>query len=157
MSNAYGRKIAELFINLNMNLAYWTRVHLEEVFNVSGKGEDQKLTMQQLSFLICIRDYELNTISQLADALCLSKSSASLSIAKMVEKGYLTKEFPAKEDDGRKIYLHLTEKGKSAAQATEDAMIQITSKYFNAFDEEKKEAIFDHLNSLNQLINNRRN
>ncbi len=157
MSDAYGRKIAELFIALHMNLAYWTRLHLEEVFNVSGKGEGQKLTVQQLSFLVCIRDYGLNTVSQIANAMCLSKSSASLSIAKLVERGYLLKEFPSKEDDGRKVYLHLTEKGTAATQVTEDALIQITSNYFGAFEDDKKEAIYDHLNALNQLIIHRRN
>lgn len=152
MSDVTGKQIAELFIKLNTNLAYWSRLHLVEVFSTNGKGEETKLTTQQFHSLICIRDFGLNTVSLISEALCLSKSSASLSIAKMVEKGYLKKECPTKDDDGRKIYLHLTEKGHSAAQATENALMKITSDYFDSFDADTKLTLYEHLNTIIQLL-----
>ncbi|WP_304508856.1 MarR family winged helix-turn-helix transcriptional regulator [Anaerotignum sp.] len=152
MSDISGKQIAALFIKLNTNLVYWGRLHLVEVFSANGKGAETRLTTQQFHSLICIRDFGLNTVSQISDALCLSKSSASLSIAKMVEKGYLKKECATKNDDGRKIYLHLTEKGNAAAQATENALMKITSSYFDSFDDETKLTLYEHLNTIIQIL-----
>lgn len=152
MSDINGKEIAELFIRLNTNLVYWSRLHLVEVFSTNGKGDETKLTTQQFHSLICIRDFGFNTVSLISEALCLSKSSASLSIAKMVEKGYIKKESATKNDDGRKIYLHLTEKGKAAAQATENGLMKITTNYFDSFDNETKLTLYEHLNTIIQIL-----
>ncbi|WP_312045318.1 MarR family winged helix-turn-helix transcriptional regulator [Anaerotignum sp.] len=152
MDEVSGQKIAELFFDLRVNMTFWSRFHLEQVFSINGKGEEEKLTMQQFHFLLCIRDLGLNTVSKISNSLYLSKSSASLSIAKMEEKGFIQKQCPSKGDDGRKMYLRLTEKGNTALKATENSLMRITSGYFDSFDKEKKQALCHHLNAINQLI-----
>lgn len=152
MDEVSGQKIAELFFDLRVNMSFWSKLHLEQVFSINGKGEEGKLTMQQFHFLLCIRDLCLDTVSELSNTLYLSKSSASLSIAKMEEKGLIKKESPNKDDDGRKMYLRLTDKGKSALKSTEKSLMNITSSYFDSFDEEKKQALCHHLDAINQLI-----
>ncbi|WP_312071501.1 MarR family winged helix-turn-helix transcriptional regulator [Anaerotignum propionicum] len=152
MAEVSGQKIAELFFDLRVNMSFWSKLHLEQVFSINGKGEEEKLTMQQFHFLLCIRDLGLDTVSKISNSLYLSKSSASLSIAKMEEKGFIQKQSPSKDDDGRKIYLRLTEKGDSALKTTENSLMGITSGYFDSFAEEKKQALCHHLKAINQLI-----
>ncbi len=152
MAEVSGQKIAELFFDLRVNMSFWSKLHLEQVFSINGKGEEERLTMQQFHFLLCIRDLGLDTVSKISNSLYLSKSSASLSIAKMEEKGFIQKQSPSKDDDGRKIYLRLTEKGESALKTTENSLMGITSGYFDSFAKEKKQALCHHLKAINQLI-----
>ncbi|NCC16317.1 MAG: MarR family transcriptional regulator [Clostridia bacterium] len=152
MSDISGKQIAALFIQLNVNLVCWSRFHLEQVFNTNGKGEEDKLTTQQFHFMIYIRDFGMNTVSELSKALCLSKSSVSLSTTKMVNKGYLKKESPTGEEDGRKIYFHLTDYGLSAVQATENALMDTAGQYFDSFDDETKRILCSHLYTINHLL-----
>lgn len=152
MSDESGKEIAEHFFNLKVHMAFWSKLHLEEVFSINGKGEEAKLTMQQFQVLLCIRNLGINTVSEISSSFCLSKSSASLGIAKMVKKGYVIKEYPDKEDDGRKIYLSLTQKGLSALEITESNLMEIASSYFDSFDVEKKRALYYHLKTINHLL-----
>ncbi|MDD4843595.1 MAG: MarR family transcriptional regulator [Anaerotignum sp.] len=152
MSKVNGKEIAEIFFDLKVHMNFWSKLHLEQVFSINGKGDEGKLTMQQFQLLLCIKDLGLNTISELSSSFYLSKSSTSLSIAKMVEKGYLEKESPSKEDDGRKIYLHLTKKGDTALQSTQNDLMAIASSYFDSFDDKKKQALYHHLNATNHLL-----
>ncbi|KXL54185.1 MarR family protein [Anaerotignum neopropionicum] len=152
MSDVSGQKIAELFFSLKVNITFWSKLHLEQVFSINGKGEVGKLTMQQFHFLLCIRDLGINTVSQISNSFCLSKSSTSLSIAKLVKKGYLEKELPSNDDDGRKIYFRLTDKANATVDATQNALMNITSSYFDSFDDETKQTLYHHLSAINQLI-----
>ncbi|WP_313528615.1 MarR family winged helix-turn-helix transcriptional regulator [Anaerotignum sp.] len=152
MSDVSGKKIAELLITLNINLVCWSRVHLEQVFSTNGKGEEEKLTVQQFHILLHIRDFGLNTVSDISDFFCLSKSSISLSISKLVVKGYLKKESPIKGDDGRKIYFYLTEKGNEAVIATENALMDAAGCYFDSFDNETRNILCNHLTTINHLL-----
>lgn len=152
MSEISGKSIAELLVKLNVKWVRWSRIHLEQVFSTNGKGEEKKLTIQQFHILIHIRDLGLNTVSQISNSLCLSKSSTSLSIGKLVEKGYLKKEHPSQEDDGRKTYFHLTEKGHTVMKGTENMLMEFASSYFDSFDNDTKEALFNHLYAINHLL-----
>lgn len=152
MSDISGKKIAELIIYLNVNLVCWSRMHLEQVFSSNGKGEEGKLTVQQFHILLYIRDFGINTVSEISEAFCLSKSSTSLTISKMVAKGYLVKETPIKGDDGRKIYFHLTDKAYTALQATESNLMEVAGRYFDSFDEETRRTLCSHLNTINHLL-----
>lgn len=152
MSEISGHMLAELLINLNINMVRWSRMHLERVFSVNGKGEEGKLTTQQFHIMIAIQKFELNTVSDMAEAFCLSKSSVSLTVSKMVTKGYLEKKSPIQGDDGRKIYFCLTKKGQQAMEETQKILTEISGQHFDLYDSETKKALFDHLNALNQLL-----
>lgn len=152
MSNVSGKEIAELIISLNMNLVRWNRNHFEQLFSTNGKGDEGTLTMQQFHILITIRDCGITTISKISELFCLSKSSMSLTMSKMVAKGYLTKEIPLDGDDGRKIYFSLTPKALSALATTEKAIMEIAGKQFDSLTEEKKLALYDHLTKINHLL-----
>ncbi|WMI81122.1 MarR family winged helix-turn-helix transcriptional regulator [Anaerotignum sp. MB30-C6] len=151
MSEVRGKEIAALIINLNVNLVCWSRLHLEQIFSTNGK-EEGKLTIQQFNILIYIRDFGINTVSEISKAFCLSKSSTSLTISKMVAKGYLIKEAPEEGDDGRKIYFHLTEKGHASLQETESTIMEVAGQHFDSFDAEKRKTLFNHLYMINHLL-----
>ena len=150
MTDISGKRIAELAINLHINLIHWNKLHMDEVFSI--KGEEGKLTLQQFNLLMHINDFGINTVSEIASAMCISKSTASLGITKLVKRGYLMKQAPAKDDDGRKIYFHLTDKGTKVLKTTENTLMEMASSYFDSFDDEKKLALATHLYKINQLI-----
>lgn len=152
MPDISSKKIAELLIDLNGNWVRWGRIHLDQVFSSNGKGDEGKFTIQQFHILMHISKMGLNTVSDISNAMCLSKSSTSLSITKLVDKGFLKKEPPSANDDGRKIYFHLTEKGHTAMKVTESALMDIASAYFDSFNDETKMMLCNHLNAINQLL-----
>lgn len=147
-----GTHIAQRLIALNVNLICWSRGHLEQAFSVNGKGEEEKLTLQQFHLMIHIEEVKLNTVSELATALNLSKSSASLTIGKLVTKGYVRREQPTTGDDGRKVYFYLTEKGRKALEKTENTFVDIIGTYFDYLEDDAKQAVCTHLDGINQLL-----
>lgn len=147
-----GKEIAKRLIALNVNLICWSRGHLEQAFQVNGKGEGEKLTIQQFHLMVHILEANLNTVSDLAQALHLSKSSTSLAVTKLVSKGHLRREEPMPSEDGRKSYFFLTEKGEKAVENTQNIFMEIVAGYFEHLEEDAKTLVCGHLDGINQLL-----
>jgi DNA-binding MarR family transcriptional regulator len=50
-----------------------------------------------------------------------SGSTLSIGVSKLVDKGYLYKEYPTSGQDGRHVFIRLSDKGKEALEKTREA------------------------------------
>jgi len=103
-----------------------------------GGKKNCSLTKAQFNLLQLIHSLEKTTVSTLVAATGISKSSISLTLTKMENDGFV-KRVPADEnDDKRKVYIVLTEKGRERfAGAAENFICKISSFYNNLNEEDK--------------------
>ncbi|WP_317855017.1 MarR family winged helix-turn-helix transcriptional regulator [Chakrabartyella piscis] len=142
--------LAYELLRFNAYMLTFARSHLGDILNVNGKANQGSLTMQQLNFLFQIESCGKITVSDLAKALTLSKSSTSLSIGQMVNKGYLQRE--TCNNDGRYVYISLTETGTALLNETKNKMMEKTSAILSLEDSSKQKELYHHLQAINQII-----
>ncbi|MBR1442096.1 MAG: MarR family transcriptional regulator [Firmicutes bacterium] len=106
------------------------------------------LTKNQVSLLINIEVFKYNTISKLENFLNSSGSTVSLTVSKLVEKGYLYKEYPKGGDDGRVVIIRLTDKGKDTLREVEKIMKKRTKDYVRNLNENEREDLNKALDCL---------
>jgi len=111
-----------------------------ESFNELGKN--------RLYFLHCIKYLELNTISKLEEYTNLSGSSISITVSRLVKSGYLYKEYPKEDDDGRRVFIHLTEKGLKSIEKAKENILSVLKMYFDEFSREERANIVEALDYL---------
>jgi DNA-binding MarR family transcriptional regulator len=117
--------------------------------NTADKAErfSDKFTQNQLHLLMCILG-GLDTLTKLENHLGSSGSTLSIGVSKLVEKGYLYKEYPTPGQDGRKVFIRLTEMGKEVLSATRAAMNEQFLSYLKSFDDENVELFSDSCDCL---------
>ncbi len=93
------------------------------------------LTKNQCHLLICIEKYKYNTISRLENFLNSSGSTVSITVSKLVKSGYVIKESPAENEDGRIVYIKLTPKGREVIKKMQQIMKTIFLNYVISLNE----------------------
>ncbi len=102
-------RFSKKILNFQILWGQWNKSVVNQVFNINGKG-NSNLTLQQFIILMLVHRVDIKSVSQMACLLNLSKSSLSLTLSKMEKEGLLQKMPPPKGDDGRKVYLCVTQK-----------------------------------------------
>ncbi|MBQ8734010.1 MAG: MarR family transcriptional regulator, partial [Anaerotignum sp.] len=96
---------------------------------------------------------ELDTVSDMAAEMFISKGSLSLMISKLEAGGFVQKKSAKGEDDGRKVYIRLTEKGEKAVLQIRDTMVASASEVFDDMDDEKRTLFYTKVKELKELFN----
>lgn len=117
------QKLAKKMLDFQIQWGQWHKNMVNQIFNINGKSNID-LTIQQFIILMLIHKMDINSVSQIAYLLNLSKSSISLTLSKMEKEDLLQKVPAPKGDDGRKVYLYITEKGISALEEREQKTLQ---------------------------------
>lgn len=108
--------------------------------SVIRKSEFANLTLTQIHYLDAIRHFENPpTISQLADSLDITKPTATNTIDRLENEGYVRKVPSA--DDRRVWYVHLTTKGLRIS----DLHDQIHQGYAENFEKSLNKQELDEL------------
>ena len=152
MANEDANKWANQMLQFNLKLAHWNRRHFEHIFNINGKGGGE-LTRQQFHLLIIIHEMDIHTLSKLTKFLDISKSSLSLTISKLVSEGFLEKKLPSQQDDGRKVYFYVTEKGTHSLEQVHQEALRNLANFYVQLDEDKKEDLKIGLEKLSHVYN----
>lgn len=90
------------------------------------------------------------TISEIAQMQGISNPSVTVAVKKLEHKGYVCKT--RGEDDGRRIYVHLTELGKRADISHRYFHRQMVHAVANAMPESDRAALIDGLMVLNEFF-----
>jgi DNA-binding MarR family transcriptional regulator len=101
-----------------------------EIFSECGLSD---LTVKQVRYLKTIDENGEVTFSRLAEITRNSKPTITEMINKFVQKECVFRQ--RCPDDGRILYIHLTEKGKKIAQAEEYALQRVVERMVNSLDE----------------------
>ncbi|MBR1738245.1 MAG: hypothetical protein IJ736_14760, partial [Firmicutes bacterium] len=79
----------------------------------------------------------------------------SITVSKLVEKGYLYKEYPKGGDDGRVVIIKLTDKGHKTLSEVEKIVEHRTKEYVGKLNEKEREdlnmALDCLLNALDEV------
>ncbi|MBR5468374.1 MAG: MarR family transcriptional regulator [Firmicutes bacterium] len=121
-----------------------------------GGNKDMGLTKAQFSLLQLINSLEKVTVSTLVAVTGTSKSSTSIMLTKMENDGYI-KRVPAEgDDDKRKVYIVLTEKGESVYKTSTDNFIDKFNEFYGSLSAENK-ILFGNIieNSYKLFVENR--
>jgi DNA-binding MarR family transcriptional regulator len=89
----------------------------------------------------------------MAAEMFISKGSLSLMISKLESGGFVQKKAAKSNDDGRKVYVSLTEKGKKAVTDIRETMVESASVVFDDMDEEKRALFYTKVKELQELFN----
>ena len=104
------------------------------------------LSITQMNYLETIAKLENPSVSELAQALHLTKSTVSINIDKLIEKEYIKKV--QSDKDKRVTYLHLTPKGEQVNQLHDEVHKQIAQSFsekLNTTELEILSLLFDKL------------
>ncbi|GIP18794.1 MarR family transcriptional regulator [Paenibacillus montaniterrae] len=93
------------------------------------------MTPEQLFIIRYLMRNELVTSSELADMLCVGRSTITSICNRLVDKGVI-KRIPSQEDR-RVLYLALTEAGYSECEVIERAIYDIIQPYLDRIGEQK--------------------
>lgn len=152
MKAATGRDIVCEMIRLGTNINNWSKQYATKS-RIVNRLDELGLTYHQLNVLGFLHSHpELDTVSALSTELHISKGSLSLMLSKLQQTGFVEKKAAAGGDDGRKVYVFLTEKGKSAVQEIMDLLIENASVVFDRMEEERRTLIYAKVKELIELF-----
>lgn len=107
------------------------------------------ITAEQLFILRYLKRNSDVISSELADLLCVGKSTISSTINRMVNKG-LVARMPS-EEDRRVVYLSLTEEGERQHDSVEQSIYNIIQPYISEIGEERAFeyiAVLEHITEV---------
>ena len=153
MKPVTGREIVHDMMQLGMQIARWNKQYSTKD-KVAKRLDELGLTQHQVEILGFMKgNPELNTVSDMASELFISKGSLSLMITKLESGGFVQKKAAKSNDDGRKVYVSLTEKGRNAVTDIRETMVESASVVFDDMDEEKRALFYTKVKELQELFN----
>lgn len=136
----------EALLNQALKDMFYSVLRLQE--QSVSKLANGNLSRTEMHALEIIQDYPDATLTRIADVLGITKATISVSVNRLVEKGYLVKT--RAEDDKRKSILQLTQTGELMCKKHKqfhDMLIHSVMKEFHV--EEYPEV----LRSMQALVN----
>ena len=110
------------------------------------------LTRNRYNILHCIEYFGFDTVSKLEEYLCQSGSAVSIAVSKLVKEGYLYKEYPSGDEDGRIVYIRLTKKGFEIIDSAKKGAFEAFTMYFDEFSEEQRKNAIEALKCLSNVF-----
>src|SRR5512136_3015804 len=114
-----------------------------EIFSECGLSD---LTVKQVRYLKTIDENGEVTFSRLAEITRNSKPTITEMINKFVQMECVSRE--RCPDDGRILYIRLTDKGKKIAQAEEYALQRVIEQMLQSMDEHEKDLLIGILQKV---------
>lgn len=146
-------QIALKVLQIQVCMIRWHMKYMADIFDVNGKKTDT-LTRTQTEILKIVESLERVTVSQLGKTMHTSKSSISITISRMEDYGYITRFKDDDEADGRKTFLCITEKGKTALNEISKKMLEGFVIYYKSMKEEDKESLKNGIDSFYKICVN---
>ena len=153
MKAVTGREIISDMMQLGISIARWNKQYTSRE-KVAKRMDERGLTHHQLEILGFMKaNPELNTVSEIAAELYISKGSLSLMLTKLQTAGFIQKTSAKGGDDGRKVYVTLTEKGNAVVDEITELLLEQASAAFENVDEKSREQIYTKVKELKELFN----
>lgn len=151
MQNEKNLEVCNKFLKFVFHLKCWMNENHIKKFNINGKG-DFELTERQFEILITLKLLNNGTISDLEERLHVTSSSLSTTISRMVKLGYIERSFPQDQEDRRKTYLHITEKGINIIDDVHKKIIQAIDCFYEALKDDQKRSFSEGVDKLVQIF-----
>lgn len=135
MEDLEARNLAKQLMIFHMKFLQWNISHYNKEFNINGKSK-YPLTARQYSLLFLIDTMEGLTVSDIERVMDLSKSSISITLAKLVDEGFIEKKQEGR--DRRRVNLGLTGKGKKELISVNERIEDMFYNSFHTLTQEKR-------------------
>jgi DNA-binding MarR family transcriptional regulator len=113
------------------------------IFSECGLAD---MTVKQIAYLKVIDEHGDVTFSRLAEITRNSKPTITEMVNRFVRMECVYRE-PCPED-GRILYIRLTDKGKKIAQAEHDALRRVVERMIDSLDEHEQELLIEILKKV---------
>lgn len=152
MKTATGREIVVSMMQLGTNMARWNKENATKD-RVRKRIEELGLTHHQIEIMgFLYQNPEINTISAISAELLISKGSLSLMLSKLQAAGFVRKVAAQGDDDGRKVYVSLTEKGEKALLEIQEYLVEDAAIIFDQMEPERRKKIYQKVIELMELL-----
>lgn len=98
-----------------------------------------KISQRQYKILATISFTNVNTISELAKKMGLSKSTLSIIMSKLIKAGYVTKNHPDEKSDKRKVFFYATDSAAEIIRRQNDENVKQLRSFYNQISQEQQE------------------
>jgi DNA-binding MarR family transcriptional regulator len=115
-----------------------------KIFSECGLSSD--ITVKQVGYLRVIDEHGEVTFSRLAKITNNSKPTITEMINKFVRMECVYRE--KSSDDGRVVYIRLTEKGQTVARAEEKALMEVIERMVDLLDEKEMDTLIKILGKI---------
>ena len=152
MHQVTGKDIMTAMLELADDISRWNKQNMSGCL-INDRLQELGLTKHQIELLCFLyRNEGLNTVSAISAELGISKGSLSLMLTKLKKGGYVEKEGAKEDDDGRKVYISLTEKGAAAVKYTMEALLSTGAVVFDGMDENTRTLFYTKVKELKDLF-----
>ncbi|NLC33332.1 MAG: MarR family transcriptional regulator [Clostridiales bacterium] len=143
--DAFSRELNDLLVT-----TFWSVLKVEEQMLKADRSLN--LSINELHLIESVGKEELSgkTISDIALDLGITRPSATVSINKLVEKGYVNKRKDS--TDGRLVYVTLTDTGKKVDHVHSYFHIQMVREISKTLDDKEKDVLMKGLTKLNAFF-----
>lgn len=139
-------------LELASDMGRWNKQNMSGCI-IHDRLEELGLTKNQMELMGFLYANEgLNTVSAISAELGISKGSLSLMLTKLEKAGHVRKESAKGDDDGRKVYISLTEKGAEAVRYTMEALLTTGAVAFDKMDGETRALFYTKVIELKELF-----
>lgn len=152
MKQISGEDVVLAMLDFATDVAHWNKKYVTKAV-IIRRLEELGLTQHQVEILGAMSiNPELNTVSALSAELFISKSSLSLMLSKLEKGGFLEKQAATGEDDGRKVYISLTEKGREAVESIRKLMVDTAAVAFEEMNPKTRALFYTKVKELQELF-----
>lgn len=151
MENDLTKGLIQKLIYFTTKFETWNTANFDGQFDKNGKS-DYELTKRKYTLLFLMQKFNLSTISELEMMTCISKSSLSLTLSKLVKEGYITKEEPRSSEDGRNVFFYITPKGVEAYNRTCEDLEKMFANFYYCLTPKQKLDLSDGIEKLNKVF-----
>ena len=152
MKTITGEEVVLAMLDFATDVSHWNKRHVTKEI-ITQRLEELGLTQHQVEILgVLSANPELNTVSALSANLFISKSSLSLMLSKLEKGGFLEKTAATGEDDGRKVYISLTEQGKEAVENIKQLMVSTAAVAFEEMNPRTRALFYTKVKELQELF-----
>lgn len=152
MKQISGEDVVVAMLEFATDIAHWNKKHVTKAAIIQ-RLEELGLTQHQVEILGALSmNPQLNTVSALSAELFISKSSLSLMLSKLEKGGFLEKQAATGEDDGRKVYISLTEQGREAVESIRKLMVDTAAVAFEEMNPRTRALFYTKVKELQELF-----
>ena len=153
MKAVTGEDVVLRMLDLATDIGRWNKQYKTKT-TLLKKVDEMGLTSHQVEVLgFMYGNPEFDTVSAMAAELFISKGSLSLMLSKLQAAGFVQKKSAKGDDDGRKVYVTLTEKGTNAVEQIRNTMVGSAAVAFNNMDDERRTLFYTKVSELKELFN----
>ena len=152
MNTVTGKDIMCAMLDLASDIGRWNKMNMSGS-RINDRLQELGLTKHQMELMGFLYANEgLDTVSAISAELGISKGSLSLMLTKLQKAGHVEKQSAKEDDDGRKVYISLTEKGREAVEYTMEAVVTTGAVAFDKMDQNTRTLFYTKVKELKELF-----